>query len=50
MAAAERGFSASGALAPSQALDPEEFLGALEGFELRWQVDRPRQAVGVPSP
>jgi len=50
MAAAERGFSASGALAPSQAFDPEEFLGALEGFELRWQVDRPRQAVGVPSP
>ena len=50
MAAAERGFSASGALAPSQALDPEEFLRALEGFELRWQVDRPRQAVGVPSP
>jgi short subunit dehydrogenase-like uncharacterized protein len=50
MAAAERGFSARGALAPSQALDPEEFLRALEGFELRWQVDRPRQAVGVPSP
>jgi len=50
MAVAERGFSASGALAPSQAFDPEEFLGALEGFELRWQMDRPRQAVGVPSP
>lgn len=41
--AAGRGFSAAGALAPSQAFDPENFLGGLEGFELRWQVDRPQE-------
>jgi short subunit dehydrogenase-like uncharacterized protein len=41
--AAGRGFSASRALAPSQAFDPEDFLSALDGFELRWQVDRPQE-------
>jgi short subunit dehydrogenase-like uncharacterized protein len=44
--AAGRGFTGAGALAPSQAFDPEEFLGALDDrFELRWQVDRPREPV-----
>ena len=47
MAAAERGFSPSGALAPSQAFDREDFLSGLDGFDLRWQVDRPREPVGV---
>jgi hypothetical protein len=46
--AAGRGFSASGALAPSQAFDPEDFLGALDEFELRWRVDRPQKAVAAP--
>jgi short subunit dehydrogenase-like uncharacterized protein len=50
MAAAGRGFSAAGALAPSQAFDPEDFLRAIDGFEFRWQVDRPREAAGVASP
>jgi short subunit dehydrogenase-like uncharacterized protein len=45
--AAGRGFSTSGALAPSQAFDPEDFLGAIDGFELHWQVDRPREAAGA---
>jgi short subunit dehydrogenase-like uncharacterized protein len=46
--AAGRGFTAAGALAPSQAFDPEDFLGALDDrFELRWQVDRPREPVSV---
>jgi short subunit dehydrogenase-like uncharacterized protein len=48
--AAGRGFSATGALAPSQAFDPEEFLGAVDDrFELRWQVDRPREPVAAPQ-
>ena len=46
--AAGRGFSASGALAPSQAFDPEDFLGALDEFELRWRVDHPQEAVAAP--
>jgi short subunit dehydrogenase-like uncharacterized protein len=46
--AAGRGFTASGALAPSQAFDPADFLGALDDrFVLRWQVDRPREPVSV---
>jgi short subunit dehydrogenase-like uncharacterized protein len=46
--AAGRGFTAAGALAPSQAFDPEDFLGALDDrFELRWQVDRPREPVSI---
>jgi short subunit dehydrogenase-like uncharacterized protein len=46
--AAGRGFSAGGALAPSQAFDPEDFLGALDEFELRWQVDRPQEPAAAP--
>jgi short subunit dehydrogenase-like uncharacterized protein len=45
--AAGRGFSGGGALAPSQAFEPEDFLGGLDEFELRWQVDRPGVPVGV---
>jgi short subunit dehydrogenase-like uncharacterized protein len=37
-------FSESGALAPSQAFDPRDFLAALDGFDVRWIVD------GVESP
>lgn len=46
--AAGRGFSAAGALAPSQAFDPEDFLAALDEFELRWQVDRPQEPLAAP--
>ena len=37
--AAGQGFDARGALAPSQAFDPKDFLAALAEFEVRWQVD-----------
>ncbi len=46
---AGRGFSGVGALAPSQAFDPEDFLGALDEFDLRWQVERAREPVGAAS-
>jgi short subunit dehydrogenase-like uncharacterized protein len=36
--AARRGFEARGALAPSQAFDPEDFLGTLERFDVRWRL------------
>jgi short subunit dehydrogenase-like uncharacterized protein len=36
--AARRGFDAQGALAPSQAFEPEGFLGALERFDLSWHL------------
>jgi short subunit dehydrogenase-like uncharacterized protein len=39
MIAAGRGFDARGALAPSQAFDPKEFLGGLEGFDIHWSVE-----------
>jgi short subunit dehydrogenase-like uncharacterized protein len=42
--AARRGFDARGALAPSQAFDPKEFLSGLDRFEVRWSVE------GVESP
>jgi hypothetical protein len=37
--AAGKGFDARGALAPSQAFDPKDFLARLDGFDLRWTVD-----------
>jgi hypothetical protein len=37
--AARRGFSASGALAPSQAFDPKDLLGALDRFGVRWEIE-----------
>lgn len=48
MIAAGRGFSASGALAPSQAFDPEDFLGSLDEFELRWRMERPQESLAAP--
>ena len=39
MIAAGRGFDARGALAPSQAFDPEQFLEGLNGFDVSWTVD-----------
>ena len=44
MIAAGRGFEGRGALAPSQAFDPKEFLSGLDRFEVRWNVE------GVESP
>lgn len=43
--AARSGFKARGALAPSQAFEPKEFLKALESFDVRWQV-----LEGAPEP
>jgi short subunit dehydrogenase-like uncharacterized protein len=37
--AAGRGFDARGALAPSQAFDPKDFLTGLDGFDVRWNVE-----------
>jgi short subunit dehydrogenase-like uncharacterized protein len=39
MIAAGRGFEGRGALAPSQAFDPKDFLGGLDRFEVRWSVE-----------
>jgi short subunit dehydrogenase-like uncharacterized protein len=47
--AAGRRFSASGALAPSQAFDPRKFLDGLDRF-LSWEVGEPVEpAAGVPA-
>jgi short subunit dehydrogenase-like uncharacterized protein len=45
--AARKGFDARGALAPSQAFDPESFLGALDRFDVRWDVQGIEQLVPV---
>jgi short subunit dehydrogenase-like uncharacterized protein len=37
--AAGRGFDARGALAPSQAFDPKDFLEGLHRFDVRWNVE-----------
>ena len=39
MIAAGRSFDARGALAPSQAFDPKDFLAGLERFDVRWSVE-----------
>jgi short subunit dehydrogenase-like uncharacterized protein len=39
MISAGRGFEGRGALAPSQAFDPEDFLAALDRFDVRWNVE-----------
>jgi short subunit dehydrogenase-like uncharacterized protein len=44
MIASSTGFSGSGALAPSQAFDPADFLDGFERFALRWELE------GVPQP
>jgi short subunit dehydrogenase-like uncharacterized protein len=46
-AAAGSGFSGVGALAPSQAFDPKDFLAGLERFGLRWEVERSDRRVPV---
>jgi short subunit dehydrogenase-like uncharacterized protein len=45
--AAGEGFSGMGALAPSQAFDPKDFLAGLERFQLGWQVDSSERPVPV---
>jgi short subunit dehydrogenase-like uncharacterized protein len=39
MIAAGEGFDRRGALAPSQAFDPEQFLAGLDRFDVRWNVE-----------
>jgi hypothetical protein len=39
MIAATPDFQGRGALAPSQAFDPKDFLAGLERFDLRWNVE-----------
>jgi short subunit dehydrogenase-like uncharacterized protein len=39
MIAAGRGFEGRGALAPSQAFDPKDFLARLDGFDVRCNVE-----------
>jgi short subunit dehydrogenase-like uncharacterized protein len=39
MIAARRGFAARGAVAPSQAFDPKDFLDGLDGFDVQWSVE-----------
>ncbi len=41
--AASKGFRGRGALAPAQAFDPRDFLAALERFDVRWDVESPRE-------
>jgi short subunit dehydrogenase-like uncharacterized protein len=47
MIAADRGFDARGALAPSQAFDPKDFLGGLDRFDVRWNVEDVETALPV---
>ena len=47
VAAARTGFSARGALAPSQAFEPKSFLSDLERFDLVWDVEPVEQRVPV---
>ena len=47
LAAARTGFSARGALAPSQAFEPKSFLSDLDRFELVWDVEPVEQRVPV---
>jgi short subunit dehydrogenase-like uncharacterized protein len=46
--AASRGFHERGALAPSQAFDRTEFLTALERFDVRWELEAPREPSAAP--
>jgi len=39
-------FEGRGALAPSQAFDPKDFLAALDRFDVRWNVE----GVEIPLP
>jgi short subunit dehydrogenase-like uncharacterized protein len=39
MIAAGSGFEGRGALAPAQAFDPQDFLAALDRFDVRWTIE-----------
>jgi short subunit dehydrogenase-like uncharacterized protein len=43
--ASQGGITRSGALAPSQAFQVEEFLGRLRRFDIDWQLDEERETV-----
>jgi short subunit dehydrogenase-like uncharacterized protein len=47
MIAAGSGFDRRGALAPSQAFDPEEFLAGLDRFDVRWSVEGAESSLPV---
>ena len=47
MIAAGSGFSAGGALAPSQAFEPKSFLSGLERYGIEWEVAGAEQRVPV---
>jgi short subunit dehydrogenase-like uncharacterized protein len=47
LAASRTGFTARGALAPSQAFDPKDFLSDLDRFGLVWDVEPVEQRVPV---
>jgi short subunit dehydrogenase-like uncharacterized protein len=47
LVAAGSGFSASGALAPSQAFEPKSFLSGLERFGLEWEISGAEERVPV---
>ena len=44
--AARGGISATGALAPSQAFEPAEFLTSLDRFDISWDVQESERAAG----
>jgi short subunit dehydrogenase-like uncharacterized protein len=45
--AARSGFERCGALAPSQAFDPADFLSGFERFDLSWRVERAPEPVAA---
>ena len=45
--AARRDFQGRGALAPSQAFDPKDFLASLDRFDVRWSVEGAGSSVPV---
>jgi hypothetical protein len=45
--AARRDFQGRGALAPSQAFDPKDFLASLNRFDVRWSVEGAGSSVPV---
>lgn len=47
--AAGRGFPGRGALAPSQAFEPRDFLADLDRFELSWEVEEAEEPAPAPA-
>jgi short subunit dehydrogenase-like uncharacterized protein len=45
--AARSDFDRSGALAPSQAFEPEDFLTGFERFDLHWYLERAREPIAA---